>query len=170
MIYKLFWSLPTAIIFLLVYNCVVNLLLRMDRGSYIKQNIFVIYIAFVLTITLDLDRIWVSIWYRWPLPDVALFSGNINFSLFSNIGSLRGKVMLLENIVLFLPFGLLLHTLIKKEKCLETVLIALLVSGAIGCIQFTIGRAFDIDDLAMNTLGALIGWILWKQYQQIVNK
>lgn len=167
MIYKIFWALPTIVVFLAVYNGFVRLQGKVYKGVDVWQYIFVGYISVLLTITLDIDNIWVSIWYRWPLPKVVLFSGDVNFLFFDNMGSWRGQVMLLENIALFVPFGLLLHTITKKKKCLETVLAALLFSITVECIQFTIGRAFDVDDLLMNTIGASIGWILWKHFSKL---
>lgn len=37
----------------------------------------------------------------------------------------------------------------------------LCVTGFIECWQLLVGRAFDIDDLMLNTLGALCGFWLW---------
>lgn len=168
MIYRIFWALPTGIIFLFVYNCIVKLGTKMDRSIYIMQNVFIIYIAVLLTVTLDLDKIWVSIWYRYPLPKITLFSGNVNFSPFNDVKSWRGWVMLLENVLLFTPFGWLVHTVNKRLTCIGTVLAALLCSTIIEGVQFIIGRTLDIDDLAMNTFGAVIGWLLWKLFQRLL--
>jgi glycopeptide antibiotics resistance protein len=67
------------------------------------------------------------------------------------------------NILLGVPFGILLPMLFPKARGLLrvvvlTALVMLLVEAAQGAIVE--GRAFDIDDVILNTTGALIGYLL----------
>ncbi|MEU6852556.1 VanZ family protein [Actinacidiphila alni] len=67
------------------------------------------------------------------------------------------------NILLGVPFGILLPVLFPKARGLLrvvvlTALVMLLVETAQGAIVE--GRAFDIDDVILNTSGALIGYLL----------
>ncbi|WP_308081745.1 VanZ family protein [Streptomyces sp. NK15101] len=67
------------------------------------------------------------------------------------------------NIVLGVPFGILLPLLSRKTRGLlrvtlvtaATMLLVELVQGAL-----VTGRAFDIDDVLLNTTGALLGYML----------
>jgi glycopeptide antibiotics resistance protein len=67
------------------------------------------------------------------------------------------------NLLLGVPFGVLLPVLAPKARGLlrvliTTALVMVLVELAQGAIVE--GRAFDIDDVIMNTTGALLGWLL----------
>ncbi len=67
------------------------------------------------------------------------------------------------NVVLGMPFGVLLPALFPRARGLvRVVLVTALVMVIVESIQGTIveGRAFDIDDVILNTSGALIGYLL----------
>lgn len=67
------------------------------------------------------------------------------------------------NIVLGLPFGMLLPVLVPRARGLirviaVTAVVMLLVELAQGLL--VTGRAFDIDDVLLNTTGAVLGYLL----------
>lgn len=65
------------------------------------------------------------------------------------------------NILLFVPFGLIVAGYIKPNKIWTNTFIALFVSLTIELVQSRIGRCFDIDDVILNTLGCIIGFLLY---------
>lgn len=63
------------------------------------------------------------------------------------------------NIVMFLPFGSFLPIYFKHFRKMQiTVLAGFLMSLSIEIMQLFTFRATDIDDLIMNTIGALAGY------------
>ncbi|MFD8307383.1 VanZ family protein [Streptomyces sp. NPDC059690] len=67
------------------------------------------------------------------------------------------------NILLGIPFGVLVPVVAPRARgllrvLLLTAVVMLLVEFAQGALVD--GRAFDIDDVILNTTGALIGWVL----------
>jgi glycopeptide antibiotics resistance protein len=67
------------------------------------------------------------------------------------------------NIVMFIPIGFLLPLLWKKfDAAWRTVGIGFLLSLFIEILQLPQMRSSDVDDLWLNTLGASIGYILYK--------
>ncbi|MEN8655554.1 VanZ family protein [Streptomyces sp. 21So2-11] len=67
------------------------------------------------------------------------------------------------NIVMGIPFGVLLPVLVPRTRGLvrvaaATALVMILVELVQGAL--ITGRAFDIDDVLLNTTGALIGYLL----------
>lgn len=67
------------------------------------------------------------------------------------------------NLLLGVPFGVLLPVLVPRQLrlvrvVLLTVVVMVLVELAQGAIVQ--GRAFDIDDVILNTTGALIGYVM----------
>lgn len=74
---------------------------------------------------------------------------------------------MLANIALFVPLGFLLPIAFGKLKWWQTDLICLGTTCAVELIQPFFGRACDIDDIIMNTLGGVIGCALAKLLQRI---
>lgn len=71
-----------------------------------------------------------------------------------------GLFMLLGNIIMFMPIGFFPALLWRKWRWRKSLLTGFCTSTAIEFIQFFIGRSTDIDDVILNTAGALIGfWI-----------
>lgn len=67
------------------------------------------------------------------------------------------------NLVLGVPFGVLLPILVPRVRgifkvLLVTAIVMLLVETAQGLL--VTGRAFDVDDVILNTAGALVGYLL----------
>ena len=69
--------------------------------------------------------------------------------------------MLLGNIAMFVPIGFFPALLWRGWRWWKVLLLGLLTSCAIECIQFFIGRSTDIDDVILNTTGAVLGFGLY---------
>jgi glycopeptide antibiotics resistance protein len=76
----------------------------------------------------------------------------------------------LGNVALFVPLGILLPLVSHRFLRLKRVLLfALLLSLSVESIQFLLRffgnpRAVDIDDLILNTLGACVGFALYRAF------
>lgn len=79
------------------------------------------------------------------------------FSVFSGL-SLTDQFV--GNIVAFIPFGFLIVFLITRLTFGSTLILTFLLSLCMECLQigFRVG-AFDVDDLLLNTLGGVIGFV-----------
>lgn len=74
-----------------------------------------------------------------------------------------GYLTYILNIIMFMPLGFLLPLLWNKYRRIPAlVCTGLGFSLMIELSQLLNRRVTDIDDLLMNTLGALIGFIIWK--------
>ena len=65
------------------------------------------------------------------------------------------------NIALFIPFGFIISVYCKPKKIWTNLIIAIIVSSTIELVQLNIGRSFDIDDIILNTIGCIIGFLLY---------
>lgn len=74
----------------------------------------------------------------------------------------------LGNIFLFIPFGFIIASYIKPKKIWPNLFIAIIVSVTIEFVQVNIGRSFDIDDIILNTLGCLLGYIVYVAHSAIL--
>ncbi|OCX50821.1 hypothetical protein BEL04_19010 [Mucilaginibacter sp. PPCGB 2223] len=157
------------------------IILRLIINGYKKQQVspgrefllFVCYVYFIGILLLTVVPIPMT---RHPTPKL----DRINFvpvvhtfrefvATFSRGRSFM-KILALENvlgnIVLFFPLGVLLP-LISPRLCSfkQILLIAFLASTAIEFIQFISQhfgnyRSVDIDDVILNTLGAVLGFVI----------
>ena len=68
------------------------------------------------------------------------------------------------NVVLFIPFGFMLPIINQHNQSFFTTLFyGFLFSFAIEVMQYITGRGLaDIDDLINNTLGAVIGYLIYR--------
>ncbi|MCR5657363.1 MAG: VanZ family protein [Butyrivibrio sp.] len=91
-----------------------------------------------------------------------------NLIPFININIKQGAM----NVLLFVPFGILVPKVFNKKKKNLTIIIvyALLVSTTIEMLQLCGGRCFDIDDIVMNILGAVIGYAVTNDKTAICEK
>ena len=76
----------------------------------------------------------------------------------------------LGNILLFLPFGYLVSYYLKNTKYYIALLLTFITSVSTEVIQMYIGRSFDIDDILLNLLGGLIGYLIFKVQYKIIEK
>ncbi len=82
--------------------------------------------------------------------------------LLKNVPSATILLNVVGNIVIFLPLGILLPIFFQKLTRKQIVLIGSGVSLIIELLQGIIGLGiFDIDDLMTNTLGTLLGVIVY---------
>lgn len=87
-----------------------------------------------------------------------------------SIGSNKFIKNVLGNIILFIPFGFLSSYLLKNRKLGVITILAIIASGTIETVQYYIGRVFDIDDIILNLLGGIIGFLIYIGIDAIRNK
>ncbi len=112
--------------------------------------------------------------YTYILLQITLFrrepgsrAGIVHLKIMLGFGFRTGNpswimVFSLLNILLFVPFGILIYLFFRKSKTgfaiFATTLTGLLMSSVIECAQFLTGRGmFEVTDLVTNTTGALVG-------------
>ena len=146
--------LPDLLFLVLIYIFLYNqYLIKKNTSTNIKYS--VLYLSFCLIFLITL----------WPfvlsLPH--LFISHIisyNLEPFVDWKYQYGNYIseTLENIILFIPFGFMLHFATKKRPS-KIILYSLLLSLCIEVIQPLISefRIGDITDIINNTLGAAIG-------------
>jgi len=64
----------------------------------------------------------------------------------------------LGNIGMFIPIGFFSALLWRNGRWWKSALIGFLISFLVEFVQFFIGRSTDIDDIILNTTGALLGY------------
>lgn len=95
------------------------------------------------------------------VPFSEIFRYDIGSNLFIyNVGG---------NIFAFLVFGLIVSTYIKPKNIITPILSSLIVSVTVEFVQLHIGRSFDVDDIILNVLGGILGYLLYVGFSAIKN-
>lgn len=152
-------AIPTYLIF-----CIINkILIKNNKYKTVRWHIinfsFISYIITVLLLTgmfsinlMNLGGIKMAP-NLMPLIQTLKDFSYYPFSVAKQVSS---------NIMFFIPFGLFLSCFyIKKANIKKISIIALIFSLSIEMLQYFSGRYFDIDDVIWNTLGALIGLLVF---------
>ena len=113
----------------------------------------------------------ISIIYIWLLFEILTMSefgsnGGMNLVPFSEIlrydfGTTMFNYNVFGNILIFLPFGYLIGVYVNPKKIWPVIITTLLTSTVVEFVQLQIGRSFDIDDIILNVLGGIVGYLLY---------
>lgn len=76
-----------------------------------------------------------------------------------DIGSYKFMKNIIGNILLFIPYGFFSSYYLNNKNLSTNVILCLIATFAIETIQYYIGRVFDIDDIILNILGGLVGYL-----------
>lgn len=71
------------------------------------------------------------------------------------------------NLLLFLPYGLYITHYLDLKKPLSVMSYAFIISLSIELIQSIIGRVFDVDDIILNIIGALLGYFIYRLFDRL---
>lgn len=154
-------------LFCILLPCMLYVLIQM-KGFHRRTNfihmiwvfIFLYYVYLVLETT-GIGTIW----------EIGLYPGmklqeEINLIPFRDGISLS----MILNVAMFMPLGFLLPLLWKEYQSLvRTAIIGFCFSCGIEFCQLFNRRVSDVDDLLMNTLGAILGWLIWIVFSRITH-
>ena len=114
--------------------------------------------------------------YIYILLNMVLFSRepgsrtSVNMQLFGTWGeTAKRRRFVIENIILFFPYGLLFPAAIPfLQRGIWCIITGCLCSISIEGIQYMTQRGHcQLDDIVMNTVGTCLGWIVYKVIQSI---
>lgn len=76
------------------------------------------------------------------------------------VGSENFNRQVIGNILLFMPFGFFATYYTKIKKISSISFMSILVSLTIEVVQKYIGRSFDVDDIILNVVGGILGFLV----------
>lgn len=77
------------------------------------------------------------------------------------MGSKLFMINVIGNILIFVPFGYFVSGYVKASKVSHILFISLFTSLTVELVQLQIGRSFDIDDILLNVVGSIAGFLLF---------
>ena len=125
---------------------------------------YLIVLSYFLFFSEYYGRTEMSEEYRYNLT---LFAEIRRFIMYRDVLGYRAvMVNLVGNVLAFLPLGIMLPILNRKDvRCLRVLTSALLLSGLIEFLQLTYRVGiFDVDDIFLNTVGAVLGYFVYRLF------
>ena len=151
---------------------IMTIILSTLRVSYILKNklkfcfyeemfklAFMIYIIGLFYLVTFQDVSWSTSNF---IPFKEIFRYNIFSSMFfKNV---------IGNMIIFIPYGFFVSYFLKLDRTKLVIFLSLVTSITIEITQLIIGRVFDVDDILLNVLGGIVGYLLYKLIKGIKDK
>lgn len=159
--------LPYGILFGLLAYIAVRLIVHRDKKSkysFIKAMLLIYFFALI----------HITLFEREPGSRTA-----VSLTLFETFGDSRANAYVIENVILFIPFGLLFAFFMPPmRKLLISIAAGIFCSLIIETTQCITQRGFfQVDDILMNSIGSMIGCICFRLikficcvYKRIITK
>ena len=77
---------------------------------------------------------------------------------------------IIGNIIMFIPFGFFASYFLKSKKISIPLILTIILTTTIETVQYYIGRVFDIDDIILNIVGGILGYLLFITMDFLQNK
>ena len=146
---------PMIIIFTVVIISIriVYLIVHKEKFLFYKEMSMLAFLLYALLL-----------FYVVTFQDVNY--GTNNFVPFKEIfryefGSKIFMHNIVGNILLFVPFGYFVSHIMKTRKPFAMFIISFITSCTIEFTQLKIGRTFDVDDIILNLVGCVLGYLIF---------
>ena len=150
-------ALPIALIVSIIYGLI---RFRKDKTTTFKTKvfscIFVCYITGLICLVLGLD-----------LMNIIWFNGDFDFTI-DFINNISGETV--GNFLMFLPFGILYPLSQKEITWKKVIIVGIVLVFVIEVFQPVFGRAFDLNDVILNSLGIVISTVIFTIVKNMVKK
>ena len=148
------WPMLTIFIVVLVTIRVMSLHIGHEKFVFYKEFINLAFIIYALLI------------YRLLTKAEINYMIGVNLVPFTeilryDIGTHEFYRNVIGNIVLFIPFGYFVSMYMKASKVSHILIVSIITSSTIEIVQHFIGRSFDIDDIILNVVGGIVGFLLY---------
>ena len=153
-IFEYIWPMIVIVVTILSSIRIIYLINTKKNFKLYEELVSLSFIIYIL-----------SLFYLVTFQDVNY--GDSNFIPFKemfryDVGSRLFFKNVLGNILLFVPLGFYAGYYTKSKKIIPMFIIVAISSATIEFTQLNIGRTFDIDDIILNTVGGVIGSLLYK--------
>ena len=161
-IFEDIWPMLFICLVIIVSLRIVYLIKNKIKFIFYKEMImlgFIIYVMALFRVVTFQDVSWSSSNF---IPFEEMFRYEFGTKLFyKNV---------VGNMLMFIPYGFFISYFLKTKNPLLILLLTTLVSVTIEFTQLLIGRVFDIDDIMLNIIGGLLGFIIYYVFVKVKNK
>ncbi|OMF38451.1 hypothetical protein BK133_02725 [Paenibacillus sp. FSL H8-0548] len=132
-------------------------------GFFLISYIFLFLLIFLFKYVSPLDLFSPDRIYIRSVDVIPFYTIYSYLSGALNVPTIIVMTNILGNIILFMPLGVYVQLLKKDKRISISMVIVFLISLLVEIFQFIFGiGATDIDDIILNSLGGLIGILVYK--------
>ena len=165
-------ALPIALIVSAIYGFI---RFRADKATPVSKKLFsCIFVCYItglvcLVVGLDLMRIfWYNLFYPWnSSTTINWFGGEFDFAL-DFINNISGETI--GNFLMFLPFGILYPLSQKDPTWKKCVIKGFVAVAVIEVIQPIFSRAFDMNDIILNSMGIIVSLTIFMGVKKVIKR
>lgn len=156
------WPMLTIFLVVLVTVRIAYIVNHREKFCFYKEFLCLVFLIYILLLFQLLTSTEIN------------QSSGINYVPFTEIlryefGSKLFIYNVVGNVLAFIPFGYFISYYIKAKKLTPLFLVTLIVSASVELVQLKIGRSFDVDDIILNVLGGMCGYLLYVGLTAIKN-
>lgn len=146
---------PMLLIFIVVLSTIrINYILEKSEKFILYKEffslLFVIYILLLFGLVTNTDVQGISNNFI-PFKEILRYDFGSRFFYWNVVG----------NILIFIPFGFFVSLYLDSQKMTRPLIITFITSLTIELVQMFIGRSFDVDDILLNCVGGIVGFLLY---------
>ncbi len=156
------WPMLIIILVIICSLRISYLIIKHKKFELHKEVIALIFIVYILclfhVVTFQDDNYGVSNFV--PFKEIFRYE----------MGSDKFIKNVMGNIMLFVPYGFLASYYLNNKKIGVITILTLITTVTIETVQYYIGRVFDIDDIILNLVGSIVGFLIFIGLGAIRNK
>lgn len=149
-------ALPMLIIFIVVICTVRISYIKSTNQKIVLHNeifnlLFIIYVLLLFELLTGTENSYGSGMNIIPFKEIMRYKFGSKMFIYNVLG----------NILIFVPFGYFISRYVKPKKVFPIIVDAIITSITVETVQLKIGRSFDIDDVMLNMVGAVLGYFVY---------
>ena len=169
---QLFSVLDKTWVMLFVFTIIISsiriayLLVNREKFVFYKEMLYLFFMLYILVlfyIVTYQDPVSNEISGYNLMPFKEMFRYDFGTPLFYR--------NIIGNLLLFVPFGIFIPYYLKRASIIVILILSIISSFVIELSQrLIIGRVFDVDDIILNVIGSMIGYLIYFIFDKIVDK
>lgn len=156
------WPMITLFVVILISVKISHMVINHEKMVFYKDLymlLAIIYFLLLYYLLLSMENDISSGFNLIPFREMTRYEMGSRMFMYNVVG----------NIVLFIPFGYFISDFLKAKKISHILIVSIIASLTAELIQSQIGRAFDVDDIILNVVGAILGFMFYISIQAIKN-
>lgn len=139
--------------------------------SYLKQILlYLVLIVYIFLLAKILLFKYVSPFELFSVERIATRTYNLipfksiyEYLFSTHLAIIFALTNVVGNIIIFIPLGMYLQVFKRNKKIFDCITLTCVISLCVEVTQYILGiGAFDIDDIILNTVGGLLGIIIYR--------
>ena len=149
-IFQNVWPMLIIVMTIVITMRITSIIMNKEKVCFYKDVLalmFMIYVICLFYVVTFQDVSWSTSNF---IPFKEMFRYRVfSYMFFKNV---------VGNMIMFLPYGFFVSYFLNLKKPSVMLVLSILVSVTIETTQLIIGRVFDVDDILINVIGAMLGF------------